>query len=145
MRALAKVPDLLALAAQHGIDIVRHHDGEKGRWYPARRTISLRVGLPARAERCTLAHELGHAVLEHDAGGHLPRWLVEKQERAADRWAANLLIDAREYAHLETIYEGHLGAIAAEMGVTVSLLATWRDNQDMSSAASPESSAFGAQ
>lgn len=134
MRALAKDPSLVEMAVAEGINLVTHKGGHKGRWYPATRTISLRADLPARARRCTLAHELGHAVLEHDAGPDLPQWVVEKQERAADKWAADLLIDPREYAELETIYEGHLGAIASEMGVTVSLLATWRDNLEMRSA-----------
>lgn len=134
MKALAKDPSLVEIALEHGIEVVSHRGGDKGRWYPARRTISLRSDLPARARTCTLAHELGHAVLGHDAGADLPQWVVEKQERAADKWAADLLIDPREYAELETIYEGHLGAIASEMGVTVSLLATWRDNLEMRSA-----------
>ena len=123
---MAKAPDLAALAAQHGIDIVQHRGGEKGRWYPARRTISLRAGLPARAERCTLAHELGHAVLGHEAGAHLPQWLVEKQERAADRWAAETLISEDAYRGAEHALGPHPGAIAAELGVTVHLLEIWR-------------------
>ena len=123
---MAKAPDLPALAAQHGVDIVWHHGGEKGRWHPARHTISLRAGLPARAERCTLAHELGHAVLEHDAGAHLPQWLVEKQERAADRWAAEILICEDAYRSAESALGPHPGAIAAELGVTVHLLNVWR-------------------
>lgn len=126
MMVLEKAPNLSALAAQHGIDIVRHQGGEKGRWYPARRTISLRAGLPARAERCTLAHELGHAVLEHEAGAHLPQWLVEKQERAADRWAAETLISEDAYRSAEASLGPHPGAIAVELGVTVHLLEIWR-------------------
>lgn len=126
MMALAKPPNLSALAAQHGIDIVRHQGGEKGRWYPTTRTISLRAGLPARAERCTLAHELGHAVLEHDAGAHLPQWLVEKQERAADRWAAETLISEAAYRSAEAALGPHPGAIAVELGVTVHLINVWR-------------------
>lgn len=134
MRVLAKVPSLVEIALAHGITLTSHQGGDKGRWHPSSRTISLRTGLPARARRCTLAHELGHAILGHAAGDHLPQWLVEKQERAADRWAADLLIDPYEYAELETIYEGHLGAIAADLGVTVSLLAVWRANLEKRSA-----------
>lgn len=132
MRALAKDPSLVEMALEAGIDVVTHHGGDKGRWHPATRTISLRDDLPARARRCTLAHELGHAMLGHAAGDNLPQWVVDKQERAADRWAANLLIDPHDYAELEKIYEGHLGAIAAELGVTVSLLAIWRETQQAS-------------
>lgn len=67
----------------------------------------------------TLGHELGHAA-HGDPAVHNPRY-----EARADSFAADFLIDPREYAELETIYDGQIGAIAAEMGVTVSLLATW--------------------
>ena len=126
MRVLAKVPSLVELAIEHGIDVVTHHGGDKGRWYPARRTISLRADLPARARRCTLAHELGHAVLGHDAGAGLPQWVVDKQERAADRWAAETLISEDAYKSAEAALGPHPGAIAAELGVTVHLLEVWR-------------------
>lgn len=126
MRALAKDPSLVEIALAHGIDIVTHKGGDKGRWYPTTRTISLRADLPARAQRCTLAHELGHAVLGHIAGPHLPAWVVEKQERAADRWAAETLISEDDYRSAEQALGPHPGAIAVELGVTVHLLEVWR-------------------
>lgn len=126
MRALAKDLSLVEIALEHGVEVVSHRGGDKGRWYPARRTISLRADLPARARRCTLAHELGHAVLGHDAGPDLPRWVVEKQERAADRWAAETLISEDDYKSAEAALGPHPGAIAAELGVTVHLLEVWR-------------------
>lgn len=123
---MAKDPSLVEIALAHGIDIVTHKGGDKGRWYPARRTISLRSDLPARARQCTLAHELGHAVLGHDAGPDLPQWVVEKQERAADRWAAKTLISEDAYKSAEHALGPHPGAIAAELGVTVHILDVWR-------------------
>ena len=126
MRVLAKDPSLIEMALEAGIDVVTHHGGDKGRWYPTSRTISLRADLPARARRCTLAHELGHAVLGHAAGPDLPQWVVEKQERAADRWAAETLISEDAYKSAEAALGPHPGAIAAELGVTVHLLEVWR-------------------
>ena len=126
MRALAKVPSLVELALEHGIDVVTHIGGDKGRWYPARQTISLRADLPSRARRCTLAHELGHAVLGTRCGPGLPQWVVDKQERAADRWAAETLISEDAYKSAEAALGPHPGAIVAEIGVTVHLLEVWR-------------------
>lgn len=127
MRVLAKVPSLVEIALEHGVEVVTHIGGDKGRWYPGRRTISLRADLPARARRCTLAHELGHAVLGHEAGPGLPRWVVDKQERAADRWAAETLISEDAYKSAEAALGPHPGAIAAELGVTVHTITVWRD------------------
>lgn len=126
MKVLEKVPSLVEIALEHDIDVVTHRGGDKGRWHPSTRTISLRSDLPARARQCTLAHELGHAVLGHAAGPDLPQWVVEKQERAADRWAAETLISEDAYKSAEHSLGPHSGAIAAELGVTVHLLEIWR-------------------
>lgn len=124
---------LLRLAEDMGIrveDDVGGHlaPGHLGGWLPRHKIILLRQGLGPRNRLHTLAHELGHAVHD-DPPGHHPR-----HEARAERWAANVLIDPHEYRELEMMYEGHLGAIAAEMGVTVSLLATWRADQEMRTA-----------
>lgn len=126
MKVLEKVPSLVEIAFEHGVEVVTHRGGDKGRWYPSRQTISLRSDLPARARRYTLAHELGHAVLGHDAGADLPQWVVDKQERAADRWAAETLISEDAFKSAEAALGPHPGAIAAELGVTVHLLEVWR-------------------
>lgn len=70
---------------------------------------------------CTLAHELGHALQLHPACGS------DKLERQADKWAANTLIDVEDYAQAEQLHEGHAGAIADELGVTLKLLTTWQE------------------
>lgn len=98
----------------------RLRGGHLGGWFPRERLILLRTGLGPRNRLHTLAHELGHAVYDHPAGHH-PRY-----EQRADLYAADLLIDPAEYAELEIIYDGHAGAIAAELGVTVHLLHVWR-------------------
>lgn len=102
--------------------------GDLGGWFPTQRLIVVRPGLGPCNRVHTLGHELGHAA-HGDPAGHNPRY-----EARADSFAADLLIDPREYAELEIIYDGQIGAIAAEMGVTLSLLATWRANQEMRTA-----------
>lgn len=115
---------LLQLAEDLGVrveeDVGRLRPGDLGAWYPSQRLIVVHPDLGPRNRVHTLGHELGHAAHD-DPAGHHPR-----HEHRADLYAAKLLIDPREYAELETIYDGRPGAIAAELGITVSLLATWR-------------------
>ena len=100
----------------------RLRPGDHGGWFPTERLIVVRPDLGPRNRVHTLAHELGHAA-HGDPAGHNPRY-----EHRADLYAAELLIDPREYAELEMMYDGQAGAIAADLGVTVSLLATWREH-----------------
>lgn len=100
----------------------RLRPGDLGGWFPDERLIVVHPSLGPRNRVHTLAHELGHAA-HGDPVGHHPRY-----EHRADLYAADLLIDPHEYAELEMMYDGQAGAIAADLGVTVSLLATWRDN-----------------
>lgn len=116
-----------SFAATIGVRIVEHDGGEKGRYYGGLR-ISLRRDLGHINRRCTLAHELAHVVLEHDPGA--TGWIKRRQERDADRWAANLLIDADDYAAAELAHGPHSGAIAAELEVTQKLLTVWRETHE---------------
>ena len=75
-------PNLEMLAATHGITITTHTGGEKGRWYSNTRTISIRRDLGWVNTRCTLAHELGHAICGHDSKAE--GWFKERQEHEAD-------------------------------------------------------------
>ena len=118
-------PNLEMLAATHGITITTHTGGEKGRWYSNTRTISIRRDLGWVNARCTLAHELGHALNNHDSRAEA--WLRDRQEREADIFAANVLIDPSEYKNAELLYGPHPGAIAHELGVTNHLVAVWRN------------------
>ncbi|MFD6178183.1 MULTISPECIES: ImmA/IrrE family metallo-endopeptidase [unclassified Isoptericola] len=74
-------------------------------------------------QRCTLAHEMGHWSLGHD-------WTlyhdVERDELAADAWAARLLISAVDYALAERLHGPHAGAIARELDVSTRLVEVWR-------------------
>lgn len=96
----------------------------KGGWFPQHDLILLAPGLHPVEELCTLAHELGHATLGHTT--HENGWFAQRQERAADRWAARMLISPVEYELAERLHGTHLGGIAHELGVTTHILATWQ-------------------
>ncbi|MGV0367096.1 ImmA/IrrE family metallo-endopeptidase [Corynebacterium parakroppenstedtii] len=123
MMTTQMAPNLDMLATLHGITITTHTGGEKGRWYSNTRTISLRKDLHPTLRYCTLAHELGHALNNHDSRAEA--WLRDRQEREADIFAANVLIDPSEYKNAELLYGPHPGAIAQELGVTVHLVQVW--------------------
>lgn len=60
----------------------------------------------------TLAHEYAHHLLGHEG----PQPACE--EDRADRLAAQMLITPEAYARAEQLHEGHIPAIADELGVT---------------------------
>ncbi len=112
-------PDLDAIAEQLGVSIT--HRDLKGRWnglwLPAQRAIILTTGLTPTLERCTLAHELGHATLGH-------RSSCPKNERQADAWAAGILIPEHE-VHRLALETPDPARWAVELGVTTHLMGTW--------------------
>lgn len=114
--------DPSAIAELLGVTVAEHTGGEKGRYY-GHGLISIRADLGYINRRCTLAHELAHAALGHrpDATG----WLRARQERAADQWAANRLIDTDAYRAAEQQHGPHPGAIAAELEVTTHMVKIW--------------------
>lgn len=103
---------------------MEHRAGAKGWFYPTHQLISLRSDLSWVERRCTLAHELGHATLDHLIPA--PAWLEARQEREADEWAARQLISPVEYKAAEMLCDAHPGAIARELGVTVNLVSVWQ-------------------
>ena len=123
-RAPISTDDLYQLATALGVTITEHAGGPKGRYVHQARTISLRHGLLDRELRCTLAHELAHAVAGDEPTGIA--WLDERMERIADERAARWLITADAYAAAEALYGPHPGALARELGVTIHLLQTWQ-------------------
>lgn len=76
------------------------------------------------AQRCTLAHEMGHWWHGHDWRGRHDR---ERDERQADTYAARLLISPLEYALAERTVGEHPGALAKELGVTRRLVELRRE------------------
>ena len=102
-----------------GHPVLWYRGGPKGDWDGQR--ITLRHGMTDVQTRCTIAHELAHAV-HHDPPGHYPT-----HETRADRAAAHLLITPAEYAQAELIFGPDVDRIAAEIGVTRHLATVWRD------------------
>ncbi|KSU52857.1 ImmA/IrrE family metallo-endopeptidase [Microbacterium enclense] len=105
------------LARQGGIRIEhgRLPDGRDGQSWTDRRVTRLRPGMHARLHRCVLAHELGHHALAHTPTRFGP--VHAKQERAAEEWGALRLITLDDYRHVEELRDGHVGAMALELGV----------------------------
>ena len=86
--------------------------------------ISLRPGLSRREARSTLAHEVQHAI-RRDMGSPFGL-LNRRQELAADREAALLLVDPAEYARAEAERDGHLPSMAFDLDVIPEVLTTWQ-------------------
>lgn len=111
------IEDLIALASRLDVRVgwVRLN-GEAGRWVPDRGLILIDSRLSPLEERCTLAHELGHAFHRHPASGSSgPRADVEAQ---ADSFAAMLLISEAAYRRAETLVGcSHPGALAEILDV----------------------------
>lgn len=78
-------------------------------------------------QRVTLAHECGHWVLGHD---HRRAHDHAADERAADLYAARMLISPTEYALAERIYGCDPRALAGPLGVTPELVHLWQQHRD---------------
>lgn len=87
---------------------------------PSEGIIVLRLGMTRRQMRTTLAHELGHAYHGHTCDSRT-------NEDQAWTFAATLLIDAEEYADLESVSDSpHY--LADELNVTVELIHAFREH-----------------
>lgn len=106
------------------VEYGRLREGRKGEYRHAEGRIILRTGLSRRQERCTLAHEVQHAL----AGDVRSKFglVNSRQESRADQRAAQLLVDLDEYRMAERMHGPHCGAIADELDVTVHMLIVWR-------------------
>lgn len=128
MDRLHQLADQLRVTVMHGDP----GPGRLGAYWHQMRLIVLRPGMRHRQERVVLAHELGHAVAGDEPTGH-PHFDV-RQERAADMFAAALLIDPAEVERAEILHGPHPAAIATELDITPKLLAIWRDHYQRISA-----------
>ncbi|QGU07168.1 hypothetical protein COCCU_06120 [Corynebacterium occultum] len=108
-----------------GVEVVYHRGGVKGLWIPETRTITLREGMGHRKLRSTFAHELGHAA--HDDWPMQDRRLHARQEKAADEFAACVLITPESYEQAERLVGCHEGSMAIELGVTTHIINAWRN------------------
>ncbi|KAB1639836.1 ImmA/IrrE family metallo-endopeptidase [Pseudoclavibacter terrae] len=109
------------LAWLAGIDIRKRRNWDfAGMWYPDRSLIALNHDLTADKERCVLAHELAHAALGHDCDDG-------PNERAADQWAANLLLTAEQVARCARIWPDNPEKWCEELEVTSDILKAWME------------------
>lgn len=115
---------LLQIAADYGLTVIEEHGEHLGGYRPGDTTIRLTPGMPRRVARSVLAHELGHHAL-----GHLPTAfgpLRARHERAANQWAAQLLIDRDRYREVEELRSGHSPSMAFDLDVAVELVDAYK-------------------
>lgn len=115
---------LLRLAEDQRLRVIERVGRTRGGYDPVTRTIRLNPGMSRRTTRSVLAHELGHACLDHHPA---PTSAVRaQQERQADEWAASRLITPRAYAEAEEMRGPHLASLAFELEVTVELVTAYQ-------------------
>ena len=115
--------ELRLLAESMGVQLRRHTGGPPG-WYDHhRRIISTRRGQSIGQYKSVLAHELGHAHHGDTPTGN--GYFDQRQERRADEYAAQLLINPTDFETAAIWHHGHLPAIADELEVTQHILKTW--------------------
>lgn len=115
---------LLALVLNRGIRVewVRMVNGFAGACDLRTQTIYLAHDLDNRPRHAVsvLAHELGHLHYRH---GCLQS---DSGERAADEFAADLLISPDAYERAERLHGANVPALAVELGVTQALVGAHR-------------------
>ena len=127
--------ELHLLAESMGVQLQRHTGGRPG-WYDHhRRIISTRRGQSIGQYKSVLAHELGHAAHRDTptGNGHFD----QRQERRADEYAAQLLINPHDFETAAIWHHGHLPAIADELEVTQHILKTWQTLHERTAALPP--------
>ncbi|MEJ6554071.1 ImmA/IrrE family metallo-endopeptidase [Microbacterium esteraromaticum] len=117
--ALQEMAEVLGVAIEY--EPLAHRDGE---YRHDLKLIRLREGMTLRMERSILAHELAHAVFGDAPSAYGP--VNAKQERRADEWAALRLINVEAYRDAEQRWDGHVGAMAYDLGVISRLVETYR-------------------
>lgn len=109
------IDELAATVEARGITLHWVDLGARHGQYTPPSTITINPCRPATVQLCTLAHELGHYEL-----GHTPTTdpvVHARQERAADLYAARMLISRVEYQLAEQLHGPHPAALARELGV----------------------------
>lgn len=111
----------MAYAARQGVTVhVAHLPRPYRGFYDAeRRIVVYDFGLTPIERRVVLAHELGHDHYGHSCEED-PR-----SERAADEFAARLLIDPERYAEIERLTHD-VATIAEELAVTPDLIQVYQ-------------------
>ena len=117
--------ELIALTEADGLTLHWRDLGTRHGQYEPPRRIVLNPHRPETAQACTLAHELAHYRLGHTAQSDPV--LHVRQEAAADRYAARLLISPAEYALAERLVGPSPGALAKELGVLTWVVLAYQD------------------
>lgn len=102
------------------VETLRLPPRRRGQYLHSERRILIAERLTRLEARCTLAHELGHAVSGDQPALFGP--LHARQERRARRTAASWLIDQAEYERAAAMFEGEPRLIANELDVTLEVL-----------------------
>lgn len=103
-----------------GITLTHHTHDTPGFYLDKYRIISTRKGMAVWDYKSVLAHELGHAHYRDKRNEHL--YFDERQERRADEFAANLLIDIDTLRHLAPWHGDDMKSLAIDLEVTPKLL-----------------------
>lgn len=98
--------------------------GERGRLYPRLSVILLDPRLGQAEQRCTIAHDLAHWILDHDTC--TDRRASTRVEREAEQFAARWLVDVEMYVRALK-WSHHDQIIADELWIDPPMLQAWRD------------------
>lgn len=95
--------------------------GRRAQWYPSHRIIAMHADLRGKAWRCSIVHELSHAILDHPApcGND---FFDQRVELEADALAARILLPDLDVVARELATTAHHGHAAAHLGVICDLL-----------------------
>ncbi|MCR6706528.1 MAG: ImmA/IrrE family metallo-endopeptidase [Cellulomonas sp.] len=115
---------MLEVARERGLRVAWRDLGRRNGEYHSTGLILLNPKRTITVQRVTLAHEIGHAEYGH-ARVNDPV-LHARQERLADEFAADLLIDSGDYIAAESVFGSHVGTLARELGVTSGVVEAWR-------------------
>lgn len=118
--------DMWDLADELGLTVIEQHGEHTSGYKPSENHVRLTPGMRGRVLRSVLAHEIAHHAL-----GHLPvppGAERDRQEAAANRWAALRLITPEAYAAAERARDGYAPAIAVDLQVADELVDVYQQH-----------------
>lgn len=98
--------------------------GERGRMYPRLSVMLLDPRLGQAEQRCTVAHDLAHWILDHDTC--TDRRSGSRLEVEAEQFAARWLVDIEKYVRA-LVWAAHDSELAEELWIDRPMLSAWRD------------------
>ena len=115
--------ELHALVRAHGLRLIEGR-GQHAAGYLPDRAIRVEPGLSWANTRSLVHHELGHHALGHRPQ---PAGIVhDRQERAANEWAARRLITCADYRAAEALHGGHVPSLAHALTVHPKIVTAYR-------------------